>query len=252
MIEAGSLRNKKVFTSNKKVVGIVQNVLFEGDPVNPTAYVLVFLTEKNWLRKYLEENWGRIGIETLTTLLPGEESKIIQDVKEKGEKEAKKFWTAYLKDNADKAENSLKKCYLFPSSQIDEPACNDKQVKLKTEQDDVEDFGVIGIPILVKNSKKMFALYETSNLPVRDQASMLPVTLNKTPIHLKTISDATHQKGLISDIQLDTSKGQVANFIIDVSGDNAGKRIVPLMDINFDTQVMKKNRLFKTYPLLQH
>jgi sporulation protein YlmC with PRC-barrel domain len=249
MQEAGLLRNKNVITKNHKKVGIVQNVLFEADPKNPLAFILIFLTEKNWLRKHIEENWGRIGIETLATLLPDQANKILKDAKEKGEKEAKNFWGAYLKDNADKAQLLLKKCYLLPSTQIENSPSKD-ELKLKTEDKDMEDYGSIGIPRFVQDSEVMFALYGTSNLPTRDQLCMLPITLNKTPVHQKTVSDFNHDKGLISDIQLDPRKGQVANFIIDVMGENSGKRIVPFSDVNLDSQKLKQNKTFKAYPCL--
>ncbi len=117
MIEAGSLRGKKVLSSNSKTVGTVQNVFFEADPAKPLAYILVFIAEKNWLRKYVDDHWGRIGIETLTSLLPNEASAILDDVKKKGEQEALKIWKAYLKNKSAKDQAALK-CYLFPSGFI--------------------------------------------------------------------------------------------------------------------------------------
>ena len=52
MLEAGSLRNRKVLSKNNKTIGIVQNVLFKADPVNPLAFILVFLKEKGWFPRY--------------------------------------------------------------------------------------------------------------------------------------------------------------------------------------------------------
>ena len=248
MIEAGSLRNKKLVSSNKKTVGIIQNVFFEADAANPLAYILVFLAEKNWFKKYVDENWGRIGVETLTSLLPDEASTILSDVKNKGEQETIKIWKAYLKNKSNKEQSALK-CYLFPSGFIDESTCNDKEVKLKAEQKDIDDFVSIGIPSYAKNSENMFAFYESSL--VKDQECVIPITLNKTPVHFKTISDSKHDKGLISDVQLNVAKGQVANFVVDVMGENAGKHVVPLDEIDFDTQTIVKDKDFAGCPLLK-
>ena len=182
----------------------------------------------------------------LTTLLPDQASNILEDVKAKGEQEAVKVWKAYLKDKTNREQTALK-CYLFPSSFIDESESNDKEIKLKTEEKDVDDYVSIGIPSLAKNSKNMFAFYDQTL--VKEQECIIPVTLNKTPIHQKIISDSNHDEGLISDVQLDLVKGRVANLVVDVMGENPGKRLVSLSDLDFDTQKLKKSKLFGACPL---
>ncbi len=245
MIEVGSLRNKDVYINDKKV-GVVQNVLFKDDPVNPIALILVFPSEKNWLLRYFDENWGRIGIEALTCILPTQESEILETVKEKGEAEAVKIWKAYLKEHPDKAQQ----CMLFPCNKIDESTCNSEKITIKVEQKDLQEITYAGIPSSIRNRKDMFAFYEKSNEENEDQKSTLPVNLNKTFIHSKPISDELHDEGGISDILLDVAKGRVNSFIIDVMGEGAGERVVPFCDVDFDTQELKENKLFKNYPLL--
>ena len=153
MLEAGSLRNRKVFSKNNLTVGIVQNVFFKADPVNPLAFILVFLKQKGWFPTYFDQNFGRIGIEMLTTLLPDQASTILDDVKAKGEQEAVKVWKAFLKDKATKEQTALK-CYFFPSSFIDESESNEKEIKLKTEGKDIDDYVSIGIPSLAEKQQK--------------------------------------------------------------------------------------------------
>jgi sporulation protein YlmC with PRC-barrel domain len=247
LIEAGLLRNKKVTSSDGKNIGIIQNVLFEADPVNPLAYILVFLKEPNWLKKYVTENWGQIGIKTITALIPDQASEIYSDLKEKGEEETLKFWRAYLKNKSEKDLSSLK-CYLFPSDFLDESSCNEKDVKLKIEEKDLQDFLSIDIPETAKSSENMFAFY--ANSLERQPDCLIPVTLNKTPLHLKTLKDNLHNKGLISDLQLDLSRGAVANLVVNVMGQNAGKHFVPLDEINFDTQTLVDSKSFAVCPLV--
>ena len=94
----------------------------------------------------------------------------------------------------------------------------------------------------------MFAFYDQTL--VKEQDCIIPVTLNKTPVHQKMISDRNRDEGIISDLQLDLAKGRVANFVVDVMGENPGKRLVSLPDIDFDTQKLRKNKLFGACPAL--
>ncbi len=208
--------------------------------------MLIFL-ERNWLKTYFKENWGRISIDALTTFLPDEAPAIVSDVKEKGEKEALKIWQAYAKNKSMREQLALK-CYLLPSSFLDETSCNDKEVKLKSSYD-INDYVSVGIPEQAKSCQNMFAFYESSLLKAQD--CVIPVTLNKTTLHLKTLSDNKRMKGLISDAQLDLSKGQMAGFIVDVMGENSVKRIVPLSQVDFDTQTIVDGKDFATCSLLK-
>ncbi|MFA5366281.1 MAG: hypothetical protein WC325_13955 [Candidatus Bathyarchaeia archaeon] len=244
MIEAGSLRNKDVYIKNKKV-GVVQHVFFKDDPVNPVAMILVYPSEKNWFLRYLEDNLGRIGIDTLASFLPDLESEILNTVKEKGKDEAIKIWKAYLKNHPEKAQQ----CMFFPCNKIDESSSNGEKIPLKIEEKDIQEITYAGIPSSIRNRKDMFAFYEKSNLENKDQKSNLPVNLNKTFIHSKPVSDGLHDEGGISDILLDVVKGRVCSFVIDVMGEGAGERVVPFCDVDFDTQELRDNKFFKNYPL---
>ncbi len=247
MIEAGCLRNKKVLSSNNKTVGVFQNIIFDGDTANPIAFILVFLPEKNWFKRYVSENWARIGLEALFKLLPNEAGAIAEDLKQKGKEETLKIWKAYLKDKSEKDQSSLK-CYLFPSNLVEEPKEKPESIKLKVPDTDLDDYVSVGVPTFVHDSQTIFALYQSTI--EKNQQCILPITLNKTPIHQKTVTDINHEKGLITDLQLDLSKGQVASFIVDVMGKNAGKRLVPLVDVDFDTQMMTEGRLLGACTLL--
>jgi sporulation protein YlmC with PRC-barrel domain len=250
LIEAGLLRNKKVLSNNKKTVGVIQNVLFEADPTNPTAYILIFMAQKNWLSKYVQDNLGSIGIKTLTSLLPDESSSILEDLKNKGEEETLKVWRSYL-ENKSKRDLSSLKCYLLPSSFLEESSCSEKEAMLKTDEKDLVDYVSVGIPSFAKDSENMFAFYQESL--VGNQDCVLPVTLNKTPLHLKTLSDEKHSKGLIADVELDISKGQVANLVVNVvSGENVGKRLVPISQIDFDTQTIVEGKNFSVCSPIEH
>ena len=248
-MEAGSLRSKKVLCRCGDAVGVVQNVLFECDARSPGSFLLVFPEEKNWLRTYFVENWGRIGIEMVKSVIPEEASAIMKDVQEKGEAEALKIWGKYVEDNAEKLEQMLQKCYLFPCSQIDE-ARTGNDVWLVTGKKDVEEYGGIGIPELVTDGKDMVAFFKNSNQPSRNHKSLLPVSLNLSTLHFKSVSDVDRQRGSISDLQIDVKSGLIANFVIDVMGKDSGKRLVPFGEVNFDSMCLKKKRSFGFYPVL--
>lgn len=246
MIEAGSLRNKTVLSSDNKTIGVIQNIIFETDPNNPLAYILVFLKQPNWLKKYITDNWGSISIKTIIALIPEQATQISIDLKEKGEAETLKIWGAYLKNKAAKNNASLK-CYMFPSNFLDEASCKEKEIKLKTPEKDLNDFLSIDIPPMAQSTEDMYAFYENSL--ERQLDCVIPVTLNKIPLHLKTLKDNLHNKGLISDVQIDSINGQVAYFIVNVMGLNAGKRLVSLNEIDFTTQKIVDTKNFASCPL---
>jgi sporulation protein YlmC with PRC-barrel domain len=253
LIEAGTLRNSKVQTKDGIDVGNVQNVLFDVDPQadSVAAFVLIFPSQQNWFKQYVKQNWGRIGIETVKILIPSEAAQIVKDVEAKGEQEALKIWKVYLDVNAAKIQLALKRCHLIPCNEIDPNTVSKGQVNLKTNSNDIEDYGSFGFPLMAEGSQTMLAFYSAPNMPMIDQSSMLPIALNKTPLHGKSIIDSERQKGWIFDMQLEIENGVVDSFIVSTTGQGAGKRAVPIKDVNFDTLKMKKGKSFKNCSLLK-
>lgn len=136
---------------------------------------------------------------------------------------------------------------MFPSNLLVEASCNQKEIKLKNPEKDLNDFLSIDIPPTAQSTEDMYAFYESSL--ERQLDCVIPITLNKTPLHLKTLKDNLHNKGLISDVQIDSTNGQIAYFIVNVMGSNAGKRLVPLKEIDFTAQKIVDTQNFATCQL---
>lgn len=253
LTEAGNLRNSKVQTKDGKIVGNVQNILFDVDPQvdSVSAFVLVFPSEPNWFKQYVKQNWGQIGIESVKIFVPSEAAQIVKDVEAKGEAEALKVWKVYLDTNAEKLQQALKRCHLIPCTEIDATNFSKDQINLNINSKDIEDYGHFGLPPMAEASQTMLAFYGAPNMPMKDQSSMLPITLNKTPMHGKSMIDSERQKGWIFDMQLEIEHGTIDSFIVNSTGESAGKHTVPIKDVNFDTMKMKKGKSFKNCPLLK-
>lgn len=239
VVEASLIRNDSAITRDGKSIGTVVNVIFMCDSGCPRASLLVFPHEKNWLSNYIKENWGKITIETVKQAFPSEVPKILDDIKNKGAKEAEKVWKAYLNNNIEKAQMALKKCYLIPSLAVDESKRTKEKLFLKSDLESIEaKYSYIGEPP-VSEAQDM-AFFATHNKPVRDQESLLPITLNLMAMQRLEVRDCEGNRGWIDDMQLDFDSGMVANLVVQTVGKDPGNRLVNLEDFDFSNLTSKK------------
>jgi len=239
VVEASLIRNDSALTSDGKSIGTVVNIIFMCDSGSPQASLLVFPHEKNWLGNYIKENWGKITIETVKQAFPSEVPKILDDIKNKGAQEAEKIWKAYLNDNIEKAQMALKKCYLIPTLFIDESKRTKNKIILKSDSERIEaKYSYIGEPPV--SEERDMALFATLNKPVRDQESLLPITLNLMAMQRLEVRDCEGNRGWIDDMQLDFDSGMVANLVVQTVGKDPGNRLVNPEDFDFSTFTSKK------------
>ena len=246
-VEASLIRNDSVFTRDGKNIGTIVNVIVKCDSAYPVASLLVFPHEKNWLGNYIKENWGKITIDTIKQAFPAEAPKILDDVKNKGAEEAEKVWKAYLNDNIEKAQMALKKCYLIPSLLVDEPKRKKEKLFLKADLEHIEaKYCSIGEPPVSEDEDMAF--FATHNKPMRDQDSLLPITLNLEAMQRLEVRDCQGERGWVDDIQLDFKVGKIANIVVQNIGEDPGNRLINPGDFNFDKFTSKST--FTSYPKL--
>ncbi len=239
VIEASLIRNDSALTSDGKSIGTVVNIIFMCDSDCPRASLLVFPHEKNWLSNYIKENWGKITIETVKQAFPSEVPKILDDIKSKGAQEAEKIWKTYLNDNIERAQMALKKCYLIPTLFIDESKRTKNKIFLKSDSERIEaKYSYIGEPPVFET--RDMALFATHNKPVRNQDSLLPITLNLMAMQRLEVRDCEGNRGWIDDMQLDFDSGMVANLVVQTVGKKPGNRLVNPENFDFSTFTSKK------------
>ena len=240
IVDASIIRNDSVFTSEEKKIGTVVNIILNLNSKFPKASILVFPPEQNWLEGYLKKNWGKLTIDTIKRAFPAEIPKMLDDIKDKGTDEAERIWNAYYKDNMSKAQMALKKCYLVPGLAIDENKRTKTEIFLKIDLERVESkYSWIGEPPV--STTQNVAFFSATNVAFRDADSLLPVTLNLIPIQGLEIHDSDDNIGTIDDIQVDFSRNEVVNLVVQTSGENAANRIVSTEDFEFSTLTCNKS-----------
>jgi sporulation protein YlmC with PRC-barrel domain len=232
VIEACSLRNDEVKTSDNRKVGAVVNVIFGANSKCSSAWLLVFPFEENWIVEHLRNNWGGIAIDGIKMLIPEKLTEIEAEVAAKGTDAAEKTWRKYIEDNFEKFEMRFKMAYFIPASQIDESRSKDGHVVLKCNWNYICDkCRFIGEPRLRKD---MAPLLESLNVPVRNLKKLLPVTLNLLPVFYNyCVSDSGDEEGYIDDLQLDLDTDVISGLIVQKNGANAGRYVVPPKDFDF-------------------
>lgn len=235
LVDASSIRNDSVFTSDSKKIGTIMNVILKCASGFPRFSILVFPAEQNWLEDYIEKNWGKLTIDSIKKAFPAKIPEILDDIKDKGLEEAERVWNDYSKDNITKAQQKLKKCYLIPGLAIEESKRTKKEIVLKIDLDRVENqFGYIGEP-RVSTTHDM-AFFSASNIARRDAEILLPVTLNLSAIQDLEVQDCDGNTGNILDIQLDFEHNEVAKLVVLTSA----KRLVSADDFDFSTLTSNK------------
>ena len=232
VIEACSLRNDEVKTSDNKKVGAVVNVIFQANSRNPSVWLLIFPFEENWILEHLRNNWGGIAIDGIKMLIPEKLSEIEADIASKGTGAAEKTWRKYIEDNYEKFEMRFKMAYFIPASQIDESKYKAGHIVLKCKWSDVCDkYRFIGEPNLRKD---MAPLFKSINVPIRNLKKLLPATLNLSPVFFNyCISDSDDDEAYIDDLQLDLDTDVISGLIVQKNGASAGLYIVPPKDFDF-------------------
>jgi sporulation protein YlmC with PRC-barrel domain len=232
VIEACSLRNDGVKTSDGRKVGAVVNVIFGANSKSSSAWLLVFPFEESWIVEHLRNNWGGIAIDSIKMLLPEKLNEIDAEIASKGTDAAEKTWRKYIEDNYEKFEMRFKMAYFIPASQIDELRSTDGHIVLKCDWNYIGDkCRFIGEPSLRKN---MAPLFESINKPVRNLKKLLPVTLNLSPVFFNyCVSDSEDEEGYIDDLQLDLHTDVVSGLIVQKDGANSGRYLVPPKDFDF-------------------
>jgi sporulation protein YlmC with PRC-barrel domain len=243
IVEASLIRNDTVFTRDNKKIGTIVNVILRCDSSYLEASILVFPPEQNWLETYLKQNWGKLTIDTLKKAFPAEVPQIITDIKEKGSEEAERVWNAYFKDNIQKAQLKLKKCYSLPTLAIDGTKCAKNEITLKSSLESVEaKYSYIGEPPV--SETQHIAFFSTLNEARRDAESLLPIALNLTSIKGLEVQDCDGNTGCIADIHLDLEQGIAANLVVRTVGKHAGNHLVTAEDFDFST--LTCNKLFSS------
>lgn len=239
LVDASSIRNDSVFTSDNKKIGTVMNVILKCTSGFPRFSILVFPAEQNWLEGYIKKNWGKLTIDSIKKAFPSKIPEILNDIKDKGTEEAERIWNNYSKDNIAKAQQELKKCYLIPGLAIEESKRTKKEIVLKIDLDRVENqFGYIGEP-RVSTTQDM-AFFSASNIARRDAESLLSVTLNLSAIQDLEVQDCDGNTGCIHDVQLDFEQNEVAKLVVQTSGEEAANRLVSADDFDFSTLTSNK------------
>ena len=239
VVDACVLRNDEVSTSDNKKLGAVVNVIFKGDSKSPTAWILVFPFEGNWLKEHVTNNWGGVTIDLVKSMMPEEISKFESEMVNKGTDTADKYWAKYVEANAGKLEMKMKMCYFIPIRQIDEAKRTDGKIVLKLNYSLVGDkYRFIGEPPVTNAMMPMFA---SINQPVRNLKSLMQITLNLSPICQEfEVHDSTDEAGYIDDLQLDFEQGTVTGIIVRKDGADAGRYFVPPADFDFSEMRLTK------------
>jgi sporulation protein YlmC with PRC-barrel domain len=241
--DASLIRNDAVFTRDNKRIGTIVNVILRYDSSYLEASILVFPPEQKWMEMYLKRNWGKLTIDTVKKAFPAEIPQIINDIKEKGSEEAERIWSEYSKDNIQKAQLNLKKCYLLPTLAVDGSKCTKNEIVLKSSLESVEaKYSYIGEPPV--SETQHIAFFATLNKARRDAESLLPIALNLTSINGLEVQDCDGNNGCIDDIQLDLDQGIAANLIVRTVGKNSGNHLVSAEDFDFST--LTYNKLFSS------
>ncbi len=239
-IDACTLRNDTVKTSEGKKVGQVANIIFKADSKNPKAWLLVLPFEENWLKEHLKNNWGGLTIEAIKTMLPEDLPKIQEDIANKGTAAAEKAWQAYIADNAEKFEMRFKMGYFVPVSEIDENKLQEGQITLKCNWERVGDlYRFISEPDQLTD--KMLPLFKTINKPVNNLKKLLPVTLNLSPVIFGfDLVDSNEDSGTVAGLQLSLDIDAVSAIVVEASGENPGTYLIPPKDFDFSELCAKK------------
>lgn len=243
IVSASSIRDDKVFTSDKKKIGTMVNVVFNTDPSWLLAELLVFPDGPGWIEKELASIALDKAVDVLKDLLPDEADKIAEDVMDKGTDAAVELWKKKLKEKEEKAQGSF---YLVPTTQIAEFKRGKDQLIFKKDRIILKDtfesiqknYGFADDRSLLKTQ---VAFYRAQLPSGNDEAqSLWPIDLNLNRMQGLYTRDPEGNKGRIENLQIDFKKAIPTNLVVLTLGDDAGLRLVTINDFDFKSNTVKK------------
>ncbi len=196
------------------------------------ARLLIFPQQKPWWVSWLAQRGEEISIDLIKQALPEDTDKIIKDVAEQGSDAALDLWKERLKH---------RNCYLISSIEIE--SIKEETVNLKSDFEQIKkcycDLNL---------SEGEIAFYSDDAVPVEENKTLLPITLNLPNLKGKKITDPQEQKGRLFNVQLDPKKSQITDIIVETVGLNAGNHLISAEDVDWSTFEAKVS--FSTAPLL--
>jgi sporulation protein YlmC with PRC-barrel domain len=243
-VRACSLRNDKVFTSDKKKLGTVVNIVFNTELDWPEAKLLIFPDGPSWVEKELGGIVGEKAVEMVKDLLPEEADKITKDIQSKGTDTALRIWKDFLKKKEEKA---FEKFHLIPILEINEFRRAKDQIVFKSDRI------ILKGDLELETSKYCFAdpndavsdtevaLYKAGAPEVAEDEKILwPISLNLPCIQGLLVRDCGGARGRIDDVQLNFEEGTITDLVVKTLGKGAGEHVVSIADFDFSTSTCKR------------
>ncbi len=217
-VTAFQIHKGKVFTSDQKKIGIIVNLIIDPE-MDFAARLLIFPEEKPWWIDWLSQRGQEMSLDLIKQVLPEETDKILKDVAEKGPDVALQLWKEHLK---------RRKCYLVSLLEISK--IDGQTVHLKSSLNQIE----TGYGDIATNENEI-AFFDEDALSSDENKTLLSITLELPNFKGKKVSDQQGGKGRIFNIQLDTTRGQVTNIIVQTVGENPGNHIISSKDFDWST-----------------
>jgi sporulation protein YlmC with PRC-barrel domain len=231
VVQATQIIKSKVMTADNQNLGAIVNIIIDLE-MDLAARLLIFPQQKPWWISWLAQRGGEISIDLIKQALPEDTDQIIKDVADRGSDAALDLWKERLKH---------RNCYLVSLREI--KSIEEQTVNLES---DLEQIKKCYCDLSLNEGE--IALYPDDALPVEENRTLLPITLNLPNLKGKRITDQEGRKGRIFNVQLEPKKGQVTSIIVETVGVNAGNHLISAED--FDWSTFEAKVTFSTSPFL--